>query len=129
MQDVHHGVRTMLRAPAFTIITVAVLALGIGANTAIFSVIDAVLLRPLAYRDSDRLVTILMGGDSPVSVANYIDWRDQSHSFESLEATRGTTLTLTGAGEPERLNARMATAGGRKVLAARRARGRKRLSA
>ena len=78
-QDVRHGIRAMLRTPVFTSTAVIVLALGIGANTAIFSVVDAVLLRPLAYRDSDRLVTILMNGEGPVSVANYVDWRDQSH--------------------------------------------------
>ena len=104
MQDMRHGARTMMRAPVFTIITVAVLALGIGANTAIFSVIDAVLLRPLAYRDSDRLVTILMGGDNPVSVANYIDWRDQSHSFSAMGAADYWSPNLTGIASPEHVN-------------------------
>src|SRR5581483_6754135 len=73
LQDVRHSVRTMLRTPAFTVTAVIVLALGIGATTAIFSVVDAVLLRPLAYRDSGRLVTILTSGTGPVAVANYID--------------------------------------------------------
>jgi hypothetical protein len=62
LQDTRHGVRAMMRTPVFTAIAVLVLALGIGANTAIFSVVDAVLLRPLAYRDSGKLVTILMDG-------------------------------------------------------------------
>jgi putative ABC transport system permease protein len=101
MQDVRHGVRTLLRMPVFTVITVVVLALGIGGNTAIFSVVDAVLLRPLAYRDSRRLVTILMNGEDPVSVANYIDWRDQSHSFAAMGAADYWSPNLTGVDSPE----------------------------
>ena len=100
-QDVRHGLRAMLRKPAFTAIAVIVLALGIGANTAIFSVVDAVLLRPLAYRDSGRLVTILMNGDGPVSVANYIDWRDQSRSFSATGAAEFWSPNLTGIDSPE----------------------------
>lgn len=103
MQDARHGVRTLLRAPGFTVITVVVLALGIGANTAIFSVVDAVLLRPLAYRDSGRLVTILMDGSDPVSVANYIDWRDQSHSFAAMGAADYWSPNLTGVESPEHI--------------------------
>ena len=101
IQDVRHGVRTLLRMPVFTVITVGVLALGIGANTAIFSVVDAVLLRPLAYRDSGRLVTILMNGDDPVSPANYIDWRDQSHAFAAMGAADFWSPNLTGVESPE----------------------------
>jgi len=101
IQDVRHGVRTLLRAPVFTVVTVVVLALGIGANTAIFSVVDAVLLRPLAYRDSGRLVTILMDGEDPVSVANYVDWRDQSRSFEAMGAADYWSPNLTGVDSPE----------------------------
>ncbi len=98
MQDIRHGIRTMARTPVFTAIMVIVLAIGIGANTAIFSVVDAVLLRPLAYRDSGRLVTILMNGEGPVSVANYIDWRDQSRSFAAMGAADFWSPNLTGAG-------------------------------
>ena len=90
------------------------MALGIGANTAIFSVVNGVLLRPLPFRDPSRLVLIAEKSPFPVistSRENYLDWRDQSHSFEAMEATRGSSITLTGAGEPERLNVRMATAG------------------
>jgi hypothetical protein len=101
IQDVRHGVRTLLRMPVFTVITVGVLALGIGANTAIFSVVDAVLLRPLAYRDSGRLVTVLMNGDDPVSPANYIDWRDQSHAFAAMGAADFWSPNLTGVESPE----------------------------
>jgi putative ABC transport system permease protein len=100
-QDVRHGVRTLLRMPIFTVTTVGVLALGIGANTAIFNVVDAVLLRPLAYRDSGRLVTILMNGEGPVSVANYLDWRDQSQAFAAMGAADFWSPNLSGVDSPE----------------------------
>jgi predicted permease len=103
LQDVRHGLRAMLRTPSFTSIAVIVLALGIGANTAIFSVVDAVLLRPLAYRDSGRLVTILMNGDNPVSAANYIAWRDQSSSFAAMGAADYWSPNLTGVDSPEHI--------------------------
>ena len=85
-RDLRYGARTMLRAPGFTATAVMALALGIGANAAIFSVVNAVLLRPLAYNEPDRLVTLLHDGSNPVAVANYIDWRDQSRSFEAVAA-------------------------------------------
>jgi len=103
LQDVRHGIRAMVRTPAFTATAIVVLALGIGANTAIFSVVDAVLLRPLAYRDSGRLVTILMNGDGPVAPANYIDWRDQSQSFTSMGAADYWSPNLTGVDSPEHI--------------------------
>jgi putative ABC transport system permease protein len=104
----------LARSPGFTAIAILTLALGIGANTAIFSVVNAVLLRPLEFHDPSTLVIVAEKSSFPVistSYQNWLDWRQQSHSFESLEGTRATTLTLTGVGEPERLNARMATAG------------------
>ncbi len=113
LQDLRYAIRLLAKSPGFTAIAVLTLALGIGANTAIFTVVNAVLLRPLGFRDPSSLVLVAEKSAFPTistSFQNYIDWRDQSHSFESLEATRGTTITLTGAGEPERLNARMATA-------------------
>src|SRR5882724_4459998 len=113
LQDLRYAIRLLAKSPGFTAIAVLTLALGIGANTAIFIVVNAVLLRPLGFRDPSSLVLVAEKSAFPTistSFQNYIDWRDQSHSFESLEATRGTTITLTGAGEPERLNARMATA-------------------
>ena len=102
-QDVRHSIRAMLRTPMFTLTAVVVLALGIGATTAIFSVVDAVLLRPLAYRDSGQLVTILMDGTGPVSVANYIDWRDQSRSFSAMGAADYWSPNLTGVDSPEHI--------------------------
>ena len=114
MQDLRYAVRTLRNNPGFAAIAVLTLALGIGANTAIFSVVNGVLLRPLPFREPSRLVLIAEKSPFPVlstSFENYQDWRDQSRSFEAMEATRGATITLTGAGDPERLNARMATAG------------------
>jgi putative ABC transport system permease protein len=113
LQDLRYAFRLLLQSPSFSAIAILTLALGIGANTAIFSVVNAVLLRPLTFRDPSHLVIVAEKSSYPVistSYQNYIDWRDQSRSFESLEGTRSTTITLTGAGEPERLNARMITA-------------------
>jgi putative ABC transport system permease protein len=113
LQDLRYAIRLLGKSPAFTAIAVLTLALGIGANTAIFTVVNAVLLRPLGFRDPSRVVLVAEKSPYPTlstSYENYSDWRDQSHSFESLEATRGATIALTGAGEPERLNLRMATA-------------------
>src|SRR6202050_2282932 len=114
MQDIRFAFRLLAKSPGFTTIAILTLALGIGANTAIFSVVNGVLLRPLPFRDPSRLVLIAEKSSFPIvstSYENFSDWRDQSHSFESMEATRAGSITLTGAGEPERLNVRMATAG------------------
>src|SRR6266849_8810456 len=99
LQDLRYAIRLLGKSPAFTAIAVLTLALGIGANTAIFTVVNAVLLRPLGFRDPARLVIVAEKSSFPVistSFENYMDWRDQSHSFESLEGTRPATLTLTG---------------------------------
>jgi len=114
LHDLRYALRILARYPGFTAIAILTLALGIGANTAIFSVVNAVLLRPLNFRDPARLVIVAEKnsyGLVSTSYQNWMDWRDQSRSFESIEGTRTTTLTLTGAGEPERLNAQMSTAG------------------
>jgi putative ABC transport system permease protein len=100
-QDLRYGARALARTPGFTLLAMLTLALGIGANTAIFSVVNAVLLNPLAYRDPDRLVTLLHYGNAPVAAANYIDWRDQSHSFDAMAAAEFWTPNLTGTDTPE----------------------------
>src|ERR1700689_2792193 len=114
IRDLRYGVRTLCKNPGFTAIAILTMALGIGANTAIFSVVNGVLLRPLPFRDPSRLVLIAEKSPFPVistSRENYLDWRDQSRSFEAMEATRSGSIRLTGAGEPDRLNVCMATAG------------------
>ena len=96
IQDLRYGVRMLWKSPGFTIVAVLTLALGIGANTAIFSVVNGVLLRPLPFRDPSRLVLIAEKSSFPIistSYENYLDWRDQSHSFESMEGTRGGSIT------------------------------------
>src|ERR1700722_4862784 len=114
LNDLRYAARMMGKNPGFTLIAVITLALGIGANTAIFSVVNAVLLRPLQFRDPSRLVIVAEKSPYPListSYENWQDWRAQSHSFESVEAVRFATIALTGAGDPERLNVHMATYG------------------
>ena len=104
LQDVRFGARTLLKNRGFTLVAVLTLAVGIGANTAIFSVVNAVLLRPLPYRDPARLVTVLHDGWKPVAPANFLDWREQGRSFESMAAAQSWSLTMTGRDRPEQLN-------------------------
>lgn len=114
LQDLKYGFRTLVKNPGFASVAVLTLALGIGANTAIFTVVNGVLLRPLAFRDPSRVVLVIEQSPYPTittSYENYQDWRDQSHSFEHMEATLFTNITLTGLGDPERLPARRMTAG------------------
>ena len=102
-KDARYGARSLLRAPVFSLAAVVTLALGIGANTAIFSVVNAVLLRPLPYRHADRLVVALHGGTDPVAPANFIDWRDQGRSFQAMAAAEYWSANLTGTEAPEHL--------------------------
>jgi len=107
MNDLRFAFRQLLKNPGFTAVAVLTLALGIGANTAIFSVVDAVLLRPLAYPESDRLVWLSERGPDwsggSISCPNFTDWRNQQSVFEKFGVYSGSNFTLTGAGEPVRL--------------------------
>jgi putative ABC transport system permease protein len=113
-QDLRYGLRSLRKNPGFTLVAVLLLALGIGANTAIFSVVSAVLLRPLDYYDPDRIVMIWeseKGGDPTlVSPANFVDWREQSQSLARVAALRSWDGNLMGADQPERIQGALATA-------------------
>jgi len=109
-QDLRYGLRMLAKNPGFTTVAVVALALGIGANSAIFSVVNAVLLRPLPYKNPDALVIVWdeqthlgFPKDTP-SPANFLDWREQNTVFEGMAATNERSFNLTGAGEPERLD-------------------------
>ena len=104
-QDIGYGMRLARRAPGLNAAIVAVLGLGIGAISATFAVVDAVLLQPLDYADAGRLVTVLHGGIRPVSPANFLDWQRQMPEFEAMGAAEYWTPNATGAGDPERLYA------------------------
>jgi MacB-like protein len=108
--DIRHALRVFTRAPSFALAVVAVLALGIGANTAIFSLVNAVLLRPLPFDEPEQLVRLFHTPPQSafpgmtrfsVSAGNFLDWKRDSRSFEAMAAYGGRALTLTGAGEPQ----------------------------
>jgi len=127
LQDARHALRMLARNPGFAAIAVAMLALGIGANSAIFSVVHAVLLRPFPYKDPDHLVFLretTLQGESSDAYLNFLDWRAQSHAFESMGASRADSFNLTQSGEPERLSGRMVSAGWLETLGVRPAIGR-----
>jgi predicted permease len=114
LADLRYALRLLIKSPAFTVIAALTLALGIGANTALFSVVNGVLLNPLAYPHSDRLVVIyatIAGLDSaPIEYPNFLDWQRDSRSFASMAAYRSEDYTFVGNGEGERLDGYMISA-------------------
>ncbi|MEK6321115.1 MAG: ABC transporter permease [Acidobacteriota bacterium] len=123
LQDLRYGSRVLVKSPGFTLIAVITLALGIGANTSIFSVVNAVLLRSLPYPEADRLVWLTERHEQIpsrwVSYPNFLDWRSRSQSFEAMATIRGWQMTLTGDGEAQSLSARMITADYFRVMGVR----------
>jgi putative ABC transport system permease protein len=131
LQDIRYGVRSLLKRPGFTAIALSALALGIGANTAIFTLVNAVLLRPLPFAEPDRLVWVwgnIKGGGNRASVAplDFLDYRQQNTTFEEFAAsfTMPLRLNLTGNGDPERLEANGVTGNYFRALGAKPAFGR-----
>lgn len=116
IREIHYGIRMLLTKPGFTVVAVLTLALGIGANTAIFSVVDAVLLRSLPYPEADRLVrvfgTVEARGDdrSSASLPDFYDWIDQNRSFKEMAGLVRWNYNLIGADRPERVWGGMSTA-------------------
>ncbi len=110
LQDLRYALRQLRRSPGFTAAVVVTLALGIGANTAIFSIFNATLLRPLPYKNPDRLVILWstiprwgFSGPGALTDPDYVQWEEQNQVFEQIAAFRGQTSNLTGSGVPERL--------------------------
>src|ERR1041384_2037557 len=113
-QDIRYGVRMLVKHKAFTSVAVLTLALGIGANTAIFSVVNELLLRPLPYRDAERIVMLWEVSPSgrhqnTTSRANFRAWRAQNTRYENIAAFSDQRFNLTGDGEPEELSVQLAT--------------------
>jgi predicted permease len=114
MSDCRYGIRQLRKNPLFTTVAILTLALGIGANTALFSVVNGVLLNPLPYEHPERLVAVYSRNadfaHASVSYPNFQDWRRDNHSFSALAAFRGDNFNLTGLGKAERLRAEMVSA-------------------
>src|SRR5215475_9150497 len=115
-QDLRYALRTLAKNPAFTSIAIVAIALGIGANTVIFSAVNAILLRPLPFKNPEQLVMIWENAthlgfpkDTP-SPANFLDWQKQATSFTGIAAMAESSFNLTGVGEPERLDGRRVSA-------------------
>ena len=114
-QDIRYGIRTLLKSPSFAAVAILTLALGIGANTATFSVVNSVLLSPLPYRDSNRLICLFeeipSSKKSSISYPNFVDWRDMNRSFSSIAGYHGTDVNISRNGEAEHLAGEMISAG------------------
>jgi len=116
LQDLRYGVRMLMKKPGFTLIAILTLALGIGANAAIFSVVNTVLLRPLPFKEPERLMVIRetkipQFPEFSVSPGNFLGWKKQNTVFERLVALRGASFNLIGTGDPERLRGMSVTDG------------------
>ena len=111
LKDIRYAVRGLVKRPGFTVIALLTLALGIGANTAIFSVVNAVLLRPLPFRDPEQVVIVWEDASfagfphNTPAPANYIDWKNQNQSFSDMAASAEVSFNITGDGDPERVTA------------------------
>src|ERR1041385_7492015 len=116
IKDIRYGIRSLLKQPGFTAIAIITLAVGIGANTAIFSVVNAVLLRPLSYPHAEQMVYVLEGRmsdpkfEGTYSPQNFIDMRSRNHSFDYYSALSFVSFTLTGDQQPEAVNGVLASA-------------------
>ncbi len=116
-QDVRYAGRILRRSPGFAFAAIATFALGIGANTAIFSIVDAAVLKPLPYDEPDRLVTFSLQNPTTGRVStglmpiDFLDWRERTDLFEQMALAGGGSFTLLGTGEPEELRAARVTAG------------------
>ncbi|MGB7471002.1 MAG: ABC transporter permease, partial [Candidatus Acidiferrum sp.] len=118
-RDLRFGLRLLWKNPVFTSVAVLALALGIGANTAIFSVVYATLLAPLPYRQPDRIVMIwskIGGHRNSTAAGDYLEWKRQSTAFESMAAWTGGEMSLTISGQPEQVNSEPSTPGFLEVL-------------
>ena len=127
-QDVRYSLRVLGKNHGFAAIAILTLALGIGANTALFSVVNGVLLRPLPYPQSDRIVAISEKtanfDRSSISYPNFLDWRRSNSTFSSIAAYRSDDFSMTGSGEPERVRIGMVSAGFFEILGVTPTRGR-----
>ncbi|MFZ1972189.1 MAG: ABC transporter permease [Candidatus Acidiferrales bacterium] len=128
IQDLKYAVRMLIKSPSFTAIAILTLALGIGANTALFSVVNGVLLRPLPYAQPDRLVVLSEKShnfeSSSISYPNFLDWQRSNSAFSSIAAYRSDDFNITGSGEPERVRVGMISAGFFEMLGINPVRGR-----
>lgn len=120
VQDLRYGARMLVKSPGFSLVAILTLALGIGANTAIFSVVNGVLLNPLSFPHSEQMVSIFTQmpnfDNGSISYPNFEDWRRMNRTFSSMAAYRGAGFDLTGHGEPERLAGSMVSAGFFEIL-------------
>ena len=116
LKDIRFGVRMLIKNPGFAVVAIIALALGIGATTAIFSVVNAVLLRPLPFKDPDSLMMIRetklpQFPEFSVAPGNFLDWQKQNTVFEQMAAINTSPFNLIGTGEPERLQGQRVTDG------------------